>query len=138
MLARLGHALIGISCWIAITGSASCAPISDVPAPLKQAGECMLKVLQSESGVDHARLGISTSDDWAHIFLKYEASEKTRWQQPTRFDALKPADPGHGPYTFQAVLPGLVGPEGFDLHVTDSLIKKWKDQCGVTAIILME
>jgi hypothetical protein len=109
---------------------------NDVAPALMRSAECMLKVLKSEPGVDQARLGTSNVG-WIHPYLEYSASEKTGWVQPTRFEALKPADPSRGPYLFQAVLPGVLPERGkFDLHVTNNVEKRWKRRCGVEVLTL--
>ena len=98
----------------------------------------MLKALKTLPGIQNPRLGIATSNGWTHPFLEYQPSEKARWIQPTRFDALKPADVEHGPYSFQAIVPGLMpaGQQRLDLHVTERVVREWKEQCGVRALIL--
>jgi hypothetical protein len=136
MIVKLSAVFFLVVCWIGLMGPASAAPGKEVPASLKLASECMLTVAKAEPGAEHARSGIATDVDEPYVFVEYEPSEKTRWIQPTRFTSLEPHDPSDGHYTFQALLPGLVGPTGFDLHVTRKLIEEWKTQCGVTAIML--
>ena len=97
----------------------------------------MLKVLRSQPEVKDPKLGIVTSDGWTHPFLEYQPSEKARWIQPTRFEALKVADAERGPYIFQALVPGLMTTveEGLDLHVTNKVVARWETECGVHAVV---
>jgi hypothetical protein len=90
----------------------------------------MLKVLKAVPGVSDPRLGSVTSEGWTHPFLEYRAAEETRWIEPTRFDVLKA---GQGPYSFTAVLPGIGN--GIDIHVTKIVMQRWKDLCGVDAMV---
>jgi hypothetical protein len=106
------------------------AQTTDVPAPLEQTAECMLAILKAVPEVSEPKLGVTTSDGWTHPFVEYRAAEALSGETPIRFDAKK-AD--RGGYWFLAVRSGLGAPE---FHVTDSIIKKWKAQCGVEANVL--
>ena len=90
----------------------------------------MLEVLKAMPEVSEPKLGVSTSDGWAHPFLEYRAEEALSKFNPIRFDAKK-AD--HGGFWFLAVKSGLGAPE---FRVTDSVIQKWKVQCGADANVL--
>jgi hypothetical protein len=106
------------------------AQSKDVPPSLKQTSECMFEVLKAMHEVSEPRLGVTTSEGWAHPFLEYRAAEALSKFDPIRFDAKK-AD--RGGFWFLAVKSGLGAPE---FHVTDVVIKKWKVQCGVEASVL--
>jgi hypothetical protein len=107
------------------------AQANDVPLQLKQTTECMLKVLRTVPGVSEPRIGNSTSDGWTHPYLEYRAAEDSHWEQPTRFDVQKSHD---GRFRFMAVLPGV---GGIDIHVTNNVVKEWKERCGVEAVVLL-
>jgi hypothetical protein len=104
---------------------------SEVPLPLEQTAECMLKVLKTVPGVSEPRLGNVTTGGWTHPFLEYRAAEESRWIQPTRFDVQK-RDDGH--ILFMAMLPGM---SALDTHVTNVVVQEWKVQCGVAAIVIL-
>ena len=131
---KLTNFALALFCAVSLLG---CASLHDLPPELQQKAECMLAILKATPGVSGARLGVSTRGGWTHPFLEYRADEKTRWVQPTRFDLQKRADRNLGKYWFLAILPGLtaVG-EDLDFHVTDAVVKAWKDQSGVQASIL--
>jgi hypothetical protein len=115
----------------------STAASDRVPPPLERTAVCMLQVLEATPGVHNAKLGISTSAGWAHPFLEYEPDEEVRWEQPTRFEALRSSE--HGPYSFEAVMPGIFTPgKPLDLHVTEEVIRRWKVQCGAETDLLFE
>ena len=80
--------------------------------------------------VSEPKLGVTTSEGWAHPFLEYRAAEELSGVYPIRFNAKK-AD--RGGYWFLAVKSGLGAPE---FHVTDAVIKKWKAQCSADANVL--
>jgi hypothetical protein len=122
-------AAVLIAAWVAVSISAQ-AQAGDVPLPLRQSAQCMLKVLKATPEVSESKLGVTTTDGWSHPFLEYRAAEALSDADPIRFDA-KRSD--RGGYWFLAVKSGLGAPEG---HVTDSVIKKWKTQCSVDANVL--
>jgi hypothetical protein len=92
----------------------------------------MLRVLKAMPGVSHPRQGISTVHGVARPYVEYRASERSRWDGPTRFE-LQPSDGGY--FWFMAVLPGMMP---IDTHVTDAVIKQWKAECHVDANVLFE
>ena len=116
-----------------VTAMSAQGQTSDVPPSLKQSADCMLEVLKTVPGVSEPKLGYVTREGWTHPFLEYRAAERTSWVQPTRFEARRSA---RGMW-FQAVLPGVVSPGlGLDIHVTDAVMKKWKTQCHIDAIVI--
>jgi hypothetical protein len=90
----------------------------------------MFEVLKAMPEVSEPKLGVTTSEGWAHPFLEYRAAEALSKFNPIRFDAKK-AD--RGGFWFLAVKSGLGAPE---FHVTDSVIHKWKSQCSADASVL--
>jgi len=98
--------------------------VGEVPAALLRSANCMLDVLKSTRGVQNPKLGIVTSDGWTHPFLEYDPSERARWIQPTRFEAVQVADIERGPYVFRAIVPGLktTVEERLDIHVTEKVV----------------
>lgn len=97
---------------------------------LKQTTECMLQVLRVVPGVSEPHLGSASSGGWTHPFLEYRADEESHWEQPTRFDAQQS---NNGAVYFRAVLPGV---GRIDTHVTNLVVQKWKEQCGVEAVVV--
>jgi hypothetical protein len=80
-------------------------------------------------------LGYASDDGWTHPYLEYRAAEESRWVQPTHFEAKKG---NGGAYLFMAILPGVVAPESHpDIHVTDSVVRKWKTQCKIDAVVVL-
>jgi hypothetical protein len=100
---------------------------------LKQATECMLKILKAVHDVRDPKVGTGI----ATPYVEYRAAENARWRNsPTRF-VLQPAN--KGVIFFQAMLPGMTTVSSLpDTHITNIVIKKWKAQCGVQAAILFE
>ena len=117
------------SAWVA-TLCTALAQTNDVPPPLQKTVECMFEVLRTMPEVSEPKLGVTTSEGWAHPFLEYRAAEALSGVYPIRFNAKK-AD--RGGYWFLAVKSGLGAPE---FHVTDAVIKKWKAQCRADANVL--
>jgi hypothetical protein len=115
--------------WVATSDTARAQP-SDVPQPLEQTAECMFRVLQTMPEVSEPKLGVTTSEGWAHPFLEYRAAEALSRTTPIRFSAKK-ADCGG--YWFLAVKSGLGAPES---HVTGAVLQKWKAQCSADANVL--
>lgn len=102
-------------------------------ASVKEATQCMLKVLKGTPGVSEPRLGETTINGAARPFIEYRAVEGARWKEPTRFTLQQS---GGGQFRFVALLPGLVTPgSALDTHITDTVVKKWKAQCGVEAVV---
>lgn len=126
-MSRVAHrflfALVAISYAVA-------AQTTDVPAPLEQTAECMIEVLKVMPEVSEPKLGVTTSEGWAHPFVEYRAAEAVSGATPIRFNAEKAE---RGGYWFLAVKSGLGAPE---FHVTDTIIKKWKVQCRADASVL--
>jgi hypothetical protein len=118
-----------LAAWVA-TSYTALAQTTEVPPPLEQTAKCMFEVLKAMPEVSEPKLGVSTSDGWAHPFLEYRAAEALSGKTPIRFNAKK-AD--RGGYWFLAVKSGLGAPE---FHVTDAVIKKWKGQCRADATVL--
>ena len=106
------------------------AQSDDVPPPLKQTAECMFEVLKAMPEVSEPKLGVATSEGWAHPFLEYRAAEALSKFYPIRFNAKK-AD--RGGFWFLAVKSGFGAPE---FHVTVAVIQKWKAQCSAEANVL--
>lgn len=102
---------------------------ADVPAPLERTAECMVKVLEAMPGVSGPRLGVATSEGWAHPFVEYRADEALSRDRPIRFEARKNQDG----YEFLAVKSGLGAPE---LHVTEAVMRTWEARCQAHANIL--
>jgi len=98
------------------------AQSNDIRTLLKQTTECMFEVLKATPEVSDPKLGVTTSEGWAHPYLEYRAAEALSKFNPIRFDAKK-AD--RGGFWFLAVKSGLGAPE---FHVTEAVIKKWKVQ----------
>jgi len=96
---------------------------------LTQATACMLKVLKATPGVSEPRLGSTTSRGVTYVFIEYRAAEASSWKEPTRF-VLQPS--GANDIWFLGLLPGMMP---VDLHVTEVIVKKWKTQCGVEAVV---
>jgi hypothetical protein len=132
-LARsLSIALLAASCAFTVIAFPARAQTSNGALHLKEATDCMLKALKAVPGVSQPRLGNATSGGWTHPFLEYRATEDSHWQQPTRFD-LEKSDEGR--ILFVAMLPGM---GRIDSHVTDVVVQKWKEQCGVDVVVLFE
>jgi hypothetical protein len=106
------------------------AQSEDVPLSLKQTAECMFKVLKAMPEVGEPKLGVTTSEGWAHPFLEYRAAEALSKFYPIRFDAKKT---DRGGFSFLAVKSGLGAPES---HVTHAVIQKCKAQCSADANVL--
>jgi hypothetical protein len=113
-------------CALMCVSYVSVGQAADVPAPLERTAECMVKVLAATPGVSGPRLGVVTSEGWAHPFVEYRADEALSRDRPIRFEARKSQDG----YQFWAVKSGLGAPE---LHVTDAVMRTWKAQCHVYA-----
>ena len=108
-----------------------------VPPPLERAAACMLPVLKTTPGVHNAKLGVSTCQGWSHPYLEYEPEEKSRWVEPTRFEAHRSS--AQGPYWFLAMVPGITTPgKALDYHVSQEVVRRWKAQCRVDATLLSE
>ena len=122
---------IAFSTALSVTSIPACAQAEGVPLPLKQTTECMLRALRTVPGVSEPRIGYSTSDGWTHPYLGYRAAEESHWEQPTRFDAQKSHDGG---FRFMATLPGV---GKFDFHVTNNVVKEWKEVCGIEAVVVL-
>ena len=120
-----------------LLGCQSSSNAAGVPALLKQRVDCMYKVLRSTPGVTEPRIGSVTRDGWAHPFLEYRAAETNSWMQPTRFETKRGAS---DQYWFEALVPGIIDPRvgQLDLHVTDSVVEQWKDECHAEAIVVSE
>jgi hypothetical protein len=99
-----------------------------VPASVRENAECMFKVLQTIPGVSAPELGYVESQGWRHPFLEYRAAEENSWVQPFHFEARKNAN---GSVSFFGILPGIGPPGHLDNHVTDTILEKWRTQCGV-------
>jgi hypothetical protein len=106
------------------------AQSNEVPPALRKSAECMFTVLQGMPDVSEPKLGIVTSEGWAHPFLEYRADEGPGKSSLIRFNAKKPDGGG---FWFLAVKSGLGAPE---LHVTVAVVQKWKLQCGVDANVI--
>ena len=113
---------------------------------VKQATACMLKVLKTVPGVSNPRQGITVGIPGQvqpapgripRPYVEYRAAEEARWTTPTRF-IFESAS--RNEIYFQTMLPGMVStPSSMpDTHITDVVTKKWKEQCGVQADILLE
>lgn len=143
MLARLGH--IPLAFGILAAAPPSGTPRDNVPPSLRQTAACMLDVLKTTAGVASPKLGFSNSDSWVHPYLQYQYSDESGQKFVVRFDAQRSRRfdldaRWHDTYWFQAVLPGLMGPGErmpFDWG-TREIARKWKTQCGATAIVLTE
>jgi len=120
-------ALLGL--WFA--SSAPARAETDNDHDVGQTTACMLKVLMSVPGVSDAHLAISVDGGSEYPFLEYRATEQTQWLEPTRFTLQKG---NSGQIWFQAMLPGI---GRLDTHVTDDVVKKWREQCGVVAVVLL-
>jgi len=120
-------ALLGL--WFA--SSAPARAVTGYDQDLGQTTACMLKVLKTVPGVSDAHLGISVDGGSEYPFLEYRATEQTHWLEPTRFTLQKG---NSGQIWFQAMLPGI---GRLDTHVTDDVVKKWREQCGVVAVVLL-
>lgn len=121
---------------ILLVGTPVQAKAPRVPMSLKKSIECMYKVLKTAPGVSEPKVGYVTSDGWTHPFIEYRAAEHDSWLEPTRFDVRRS---GHHKYYFLAILPGIVPPGGhLDFHVTDAVTQKWRTECKVDAVVLLE
>lgn len=115
-------------CALMCVSYVSVGQAADVPAPLERTAECMVKVLEATPGVSGPRLGVVTSEGWAHPFVEYRADEALSRDRPIRFEARKDQDG----YEFLAVKSGLGAPE---LHVTEAVMRTWEAQCHAHANI---
>ena len=115
-------------CALMCVSYASVGQATDVPAPLERKAECMVKVLEATPGVIGPRLGVVTSEGWAHPFVEYRADEALSRDRPIRFEARKDQDG----WEFLAVKSGLGAPE---LHVTEAVMRTWEAQCHAHANI---
>jgi hypothetical protein len=93
----------------------------------------MLKVLKSVHGDRDPSVGGGV----ATPYVEYRAAENARWEDaPTRFVLQQSSKDA---IFFQAMLPGMTTVGSMpDTHVTNIVIKKWKTQCRVQAVILFE
>jgi hypothetical protein len=113
---------------------------------VKQATECMLRVLAAVPGVSDPKAGIAAKDPGLfppvnggipRMYVEYRAAEGASWTAPTRF-LLQRVGKDH--VYFTALLPGQVPSSSAlpDTHVTNVVVKKWESQCGVYANVLFE
>ncbi len=115
-------------CALMCVSYVSVGQAADVPAPLERTAECMVQVLEATPGVSSPRLGVVTSEGWAHPFVEFRADEALARDRPIRFEARKDQDG----YEFMAVKSGLGAPE---LHVTEAVMRTWEVQCHAHANI---
>jgi hypothetical protein len=94
----------------------------------------MLRVLKTTPGVTDAK--IDNHQKW--FCIQYQADEKSRWVEPTRFCLNGPRAIASGPYEFTGMFPGLAGPEGIDTHISNDVTDAWKERCGIHASMLFE
>ncbi len=119
----------GALCALMCVSYVSVGQAADVSEPLQRTAECMVKVLEATPGVSGPRLGVVTSEGWAHPFVEYRADEALSRDRLIRFEARKDQDG----WEFLAVKSGLGAPE---LHVTEAVMRTWEAQCHVRANIL--
>jgi hypothetical protein len=112
------------------------AHVKDLPPPMRVHLQCMLKVLMHTPGVHRPRAGVEEFDGALHAFLEYRPNEKNRWTQPTRFDSNDIYKGRSDQFT--AIVPGLMSKpdDELDNHVTAEVVKRWKNGCGVDALVL--
>lgn len=118
---------------VAIIGT-TCAEAQPLSDGLQKATDCMLQVLKTTPGVSAPQIGTGNNGS---MCVEYRPDEKAVWDGPTAF-CTDPKDAGP-PYQFMGDFPGIVSSaeEVPDMHVSEVVMKKWKDQCGVlTAAIL--
>ena len=129
-----------IASFAAAIAAVVAADAGEVPPALLQKAECMLQVLKTVPGVSNPKLKIEASKEWSYPILSYEPDEKARWIEPTSFYPDKPKDPAHGPYLFEAVVPGVLaeGEKNIDIHVTLAVVDKWRIQCGVETSVVSD
>jgi hypothetical protein len=109
------------------TTSAEAEPLSD---GLKKATDCMLQVLKTTPGVAGPKIDTAKGS----VCLEYRPDEKDVWEQPTTFCLDTNFHVPETPYVFTGFFPGFVPSDGdLDIHVSDSVMKKWNAQCGVFA-----
>jgi hypothetical protein len=80
-------------------------------------------------------MGSVFKEGWAHPFLEYRAAETSSWVQPTRFETKRRAP---DQYWFEALVPGIMDPRvgHLDLHVTDTVVERWKGECQADAVVI--
>ena len=94
----------------------------------------MLSVLKVVPGVSDPTSGEATRAGVTRPFIQYHAAERYPGGHFVRFNLQQASG---SLIWFVAPLSGMVGIGGsIDLHVTDSVIQKWKTKCGVDANVL--
>jgi hypothetical protein len=123
--------------WIAIAVSPSCADVAsirDIPMEDRRQTQCMMKVLQKTPHVNQIELGIA---DLGHPFVQYHYQEGDGRDGSVRFVKDMPGTSKGIDYT--ALLNGMTDPRlpPLDLGTTE-ITKRWRFQCGVDALALLE
>lgn len=110
---------------------ATCADAQPLSEGLQKATDCMLQVLKTTPGVSEPKVDVANDS----VCLGYRPDEKTVWEQPTTFCLDPNFHSTKTPYVFTGYFPGVVSSPGeeSDIHVSESVIKKWNAQCGVFA-----
>lgn len=87
----------------------------------------MLQVLKTTPGVSDPQIGTGNNGS---LCLEFRPAEKTVWEGPTAF--CTDTSNRSPPYSFIGNFPGIL-PQGekFDIHVSDSVMKEWRAQCGI-------
>lgn len=110
--------------------------LGDLSPEVRRASHCMLDVLKTTPGVTEARLRVTGDGGWLHPYLEYRAPEEDGWQEPTHFEMQKSSRKDRSIF-FIAMVPGISGtPDGPDQHVTNRVIRSWKDRCAVPAVAI--
>lgn len=134
-LAQLGAVLTSVLCFILLAVLLPRPAWAGAASPsMREATQCMLKILKSTPGVREPRVGETTTNGATRPYIEYRAAEGARWEEPTRFTLQQS---GGSQFWFVALLPGLVTPgSGLDTHITDIVVKKWKARCDVDAVVV--
>lgn len=92
----------------------------------------MLEILKTTPGVSDPKIDETKGE----VCLEYQPDEKDRWVQATKFCLDSNFHSTKTEYVFTGIFPGMVSSpdEKLDTHVSASVMKKWKAQCGVYAI----
>jgi hypothetical protein len=114
--------------------AATCAYAQPSSEGLQKATDCMLQVLKTTPGVSDPKIYV----DKDSTCLEYRPDEKAVWGGGLSGFCIttRTASP---PYQFEGSFPGLLGPgeEDADLHVTDVVVKKWREHCEVFTILIL-